>query len=115
MPELRILFRARVMARHRPAIAAAALALVTACATSPSHQAALVQEVDQAAVAGCRFLGEARGMSGWGGSAAAGTGANNARVSAKEKAAKLGATHLVWVARGDVIQTAVAHAYECTP
>lgn len=93
-------------------IALAALALA-GCAAAPSHQAALVKEVAQEQVIECEFLGETRGMSGWGGSAAAGTGANNARVAAKERAAKLGATHLVWVAAGDVIQTAVAHAYRC--
>lgn len=85
----------------------------TGCASVPSHQAALVREVTQDAVDGCEFLGAVKGISGWGGVAASGTGRNNAVVSAKEKAAALGATHMVWVAHGDAIQTAAAHAYAC--
>ena len=90
----------------------AALTL-TACVSTPTHQATMVYEVAQADVAGCELLGEVRGMSGWGGTMARDTGANNARVSAKEKAAKLGATHLVWIASGDAIATAVGNAYRC--
>lgn len=91
----------------------ATLLLLSACVSVPSQQVAAVLEVQQPDVAGCQFLGEAKGMSGYGGVAAKRTGRNNARVSAKTKAQQMGATHVVWVAEGDYIATAVAHAYRC--
>lgn len=92
---------------------AAFLFSLTGCVSVPSHNAAQVLEVSQAQVVGCDYLGVVKGRSGWGGTMASGTGSNNAHVAAKERAAGLGGTHVVWVARGDAIQTAVAHVYRC--
>ena len=53
-----------------------------------------VQEADERMIANCRFLGSVLGKSGWGG-LASGMGAKGTVKSAKKRAAKLGATHIV--------------------
>ena len=44
----------------------------------------------------CEYLGEVKGWSGWGGVAQK-WGIRNARISARNKAAELGATHIIWI------------------
>ncbi|MGH8121437.1 MAG: DUF4156 domain-containing protein [Rudaea sp.] len=65
------------------------------CATAPSAAAARVQEADTQMVASCKYLGEVQGSSGWG-NLAASAGMENAKNEARDSAAKLGATHVVW-------------------
>lgn len=72
-----------------------AVALLAGCATSRSPAALTVQEADANMVAGCTYLGDVTGTSGWGGLAAS-TGIENAKNQALERAAKKGATHVVW-------------------
>lgn len=93
-------------------IAIAALA-VSGCATRQSQQAAEVLTADERMVDGCQLLGEVDGSSGWGGVAAS-KGMNNARNEAREKAARLGATHVVWMnMAGGYTPYAVGRAYRC--
>lgn len=68
---------------------------MTGCATTRSALALKVSEADEKIVANCKYLGDVTGTSGWG-NLAASTGVSNARNEALEKAAKLGATHVVW-------------------
>jgi hypothetical protein len=46
-------------------------------------------------VTSCKYVGEVQGSSGWG-NLAASAGMENAKNEARENAAKLGATHIVW-------------------
>lgn len=71
------------------------LPLLAGCATTPSPQAVAVQDADTAMVTGCQFVGDVTGSSGWGGIAAS-TGTRNAQNEARDQAAQLHATHLVW-------------------
>ena len=48
----------------------------------------------------CEYLGEVKGWSGWGGWARK-WGVRNAKISARNKAAELGATHIIWTS-GDI-------------
>ena len=87
--------------------------LLGACATSRSAAANRVQEADSNMVAGCTFLGEVSGTSGWGGLAAS-TGIENAKNQALEQAAKKGATHVVWNAlAGGWGPSVSGKAYRC--
>jgi len=83
------------------------------CATAPSPKAAQVQEADQQMVANCKFLGTVTGTSGWG-NLAAPIGINNAKNEAKEKAAQLYGTHIVWQSiHGGYTSTVTGNAYYC--
>jgi hypothetical protein len=88
--------------------------LVTGCATSLSKEGHSVQAADERMVANCTFLGEVQGSSGWG-NLAASQGMQNARNEAQEEAAKLGATHVVWMnIAGGYSPFAVGRAYKCS-
>ena len=73
----------------------ASVGVSTGCATGRSATATRIQEADSNMVAGCTYLGEVSGTSGWGGLAAS-TGIENAKNQALEQAAKKGATHVMW-------------------
>jgi hypothetical protein len=60
-----------------------------------SARAAKIADTDEASVAGCEFVGQVKGSSGWG-NLAAPTGMEKARNEARVNAAKLGATDIVW-------------------
>lgn len=91
----------------------AALA-VSGCASSGQTSLPAVQEADDAMVTGCSFLGEVHGTSGWGGLAAS-VGIENAKKEALRKAAKKGATHVVWMnISGGFSPSVSGKAYKCT-
>lgn len=95
-------------------IVVVALVATSGCATRMSASAAAVQGADEGQVAGCKFLGEVQGSSGWG-NIAASKGMDNARNEAQEKAAKLGATHIVWMnISGGYSPFAIGRAYDCS-
>ena len=71
------------------------IGLLASCATMLSERAAKIADTDEASVAGCEFVGQIKGSSGWG-NLAASTGMENARNEARVNAAKLGATDIVW-------------------
>jgi hypothetical protein len=71
------------------------LALVAGCESIFSARAAEVSDADEASIVSCQFVGEVQGLSGWGNPATS-TGMENARNEARKKAAKLGATDIVW-------------------
>ena len=71
------------------------IALLAGCAATLSDRAAKVADTDHASVAGCGFVGQVQGSSGWG-NLAASTGMEYARNEARKEAAKLGATDIVW-------------------
>jgi hypothetical protein len=74
---------------------ASALA-ISACAMAPSERAAAVRDADEHMVEACRYVGEVQGASGWGGPGGTSAGATNSRNEARDQAAALGATHVVW-------------------
>ena len=61
----------------------------------------------------CEYLGEVKGWSGWGGWAQK-WGVRNAKIMARNKAAELGATHIVWTS-GDISRWVTVHgdAHRC--
>ncbi len=75
-----------------------------------------IKDADEAMVEGCEFLGIVVGKSGWGGLAAGAANKGTMR-SAKKKAAKMGATHIVFGdfdnASGMKVSTRQARAYRC--
>jgi hypothetical protein len=60
-----------------------------------SRAAQTVKDADERMVANGQYLGEVHGTSGWG-NIAASQGIENAQNEAREQAAKMGATHIVW-------------------
>ena len=68
--------------------------LVSSCASTPSPSAATIKEADAKMVEKCQFVGSVFGNSMLG-VAVASTSASNAITDAKEKASKLGGTHIV--------------------
>ena len=86
---------------------------VAGCAATPSREALAVHDADASGIAGCKFVGYVTGTSGWGG-IAADAGESNAQNEAREKAAKLGATDVVWqTVRGGYSSSANGNAYRC--
>ncbi len=75
-------------------IIAGILVSISSCASTPSPSAANIKEADSKMVEKCQFVGSVFGNSMLG-VAVAGTSANNAITDAKEKASKIGATHIV--------------------
>ena len=91
------------------------IALLAGCATMLSVRAAKIADADEASVAGCEFVGQVKGFSGWG-NLAASTGMEKARNEARVSAAKLGATDIVWrSASVDYSPYVSGTAYICNP
>ena len=90
--------------------------LLSACSSTLSSKAAMVREADSKMVSNCQFLGTVFGNSMLG-IALANKSGNNAIAGAKEKAAKLGATHIVIssmkAADWNGGSQATAKAYKC--
>lgn len=64
-------------------------------------------------VSSCKYLGEVQGSSGWG-NLAASAGMENAKTEARENAARLGATHILWNAiAGGYAPYVSGKAYKC--
>jgi len=94
-------------------ILCAAVATLAGCAAAPSRGALTVHDADSAMVARCTFVGYVSGTSGWSG-IAADAGEANAQNEAREKAAKLGATDIVWqTVHSGWGSTANGNAYRC--
>ena len=88
---------------------------LAACATAKSKKVLdTYLETDMAdMVKECEYLGEVKGWSGWGGIAQK-WGVRNARILAKNKAAELGATHIIWIsAEVSLWVTVIADAHRC--
>jgi len=84
------------------------------CATTDSEAAAMVREADEKTVAGCTFVGNVAGTSAIDG-ATSSQGVRNAKLEATGKAAKIGATHVVWSSvEGTLEGSSVSgRAYRC--
>ena len=82
----------------------AAALLLTACSSALTPEGAKVQEADEKMVAQCTFLGSVSGISMAGNTQT--QAMERARNSARDQAAKLGATHVVL---GDM--TPARHSY----
>ena len=87
--------------------------LIAGCALPTSDRARSVQAADEPMVIQCQYLDEVTGWSGWG-NLAQDAGMKNARNQARERAAELGATHVVWRGlSGGYLPNVVARAYRC--
>lgn len=88
---------------------------LAACATAKSKKVQdTYLDTDMAdMVKECEYLGEVKGWSGWGGVAQQ-WGVRNAKNSAKNKAAELGATHIIWTS-GDISRSVTVRgdAHRC--
>jgi hypothetical protein len=88
--------------------------LLCACATAPSERAAGVKDADPRMVEACTYMGEVEGTSIWGGPGGHGAAVSNSKNEARDQAAKLGATHIVWNSVSESSLTAVSgRAYRC--
>jgi hypothetical protein len=88
--------------------------LLSACATAPSERAASVKDADPKMVETCTYLGEVEGTSMFGGPGGHGAAVNNSKNEARDQAAAMGATHVVWNNMTESTLTAVAgRAYKC--
>jgi len=70
------------------------IALLSSCAATPKVKG--IHEAGSDMVANCEFLGSVHAASMWGGCLCQGVGFSSAKNHALNKAAKLGATHIVW-------------------
>ncbi len=83
-----------------------AILMLNGCATTLSQSAARVIDANIKMTENCQFLGDVHGWSGWGNSAAS-LGIENAENQAREKAASMGATHIVWTSEATGFKTKV--------
>ena len=91
----------------------AGFALIGGCATTPSSLGSQVRDADERLVEQCQFVAQVHGSSGWGGLAAS-TGVENAKNEARDKAGKMGATHIVWdPVKGSYTPNVSGRAYRC--
>lgn len=94
-------------------VLAAFVIFASGCATTLSPAAAKIQPADHSMVAECNYLGNVSGSSGWG-NLAASVGMRNAKNEALDKAAAMGATHVVWMnITGGYSPYAVGRVYRC--
>src|SRR5689334_6971396 len=85
-----------------------------ACATAPSERAARIKDADPKIVDACTYVGEVEGTSIWGGPGGHGAAVSNSKNEARDQAAALGATHIVWNSTSESSLTAVGgRAYRC--
>ena len=91
------------------------LPFAAACAsTPPATSVDAIIEADESMVANCRLLGDVEAMAPSGATQGQEVAGNTAKAEALNKAAQLGATHVVWVGPGSVDPTrAEARAYAC--
>lgn len=83
------------------------------CATKLSSNAMAIRDADALQMLNCRYVGDVDGTSGFG-NLAASTGINNAKNEARENAAHLGATHIVWTTvSGGYSPYVSGKAYQC--
>lgn len=79
----------------RKTLTLALVAILSGCATGSPVQVADIKVASPQAVASCQYLDTVYGTSSWYGLFAE-KGIENARLSAFDKAQKLGGTHIVW-------------------
>jgi uncharacterized protein YcfL len=90
-----------------------ALLLMTGCTTSLSARAVKVQDADMTIMERCKFVADVQGSSGWV-NLAASAGMQNAKNEAREQAAEMGATHIIWTGvAGGYSPYATGKAYIC--
>jgi hypothetical protein len=94
---------------HRGAGFLLGLALVSVGCISASSAAQKVRTTSNPEVVrGCRFLGNVRATSGWGGAAGTGIAGHNTDVALREKTAKLGG-NVVFVVQSGIHASGEAH------
>ncbi len=95
-------------------IVALSYLFVVGCASSPSEEVSMIKDANEKMVAECQYLGDVQGSSGFGGLMAS-QGIINSKIEAREAAAKLNATHIVWrTVSGGYVPHADGSAYSCS-
>ena len=86
---------------------------ISGCSSTASLSALNIKSAEQKTVETCSYLGNVQGSSGLGGMAAS-QGMENAKIEAKESAANIGATHIVWSnISGGFSPSVFGKAYKC--
>ncbi|MDB4987437.1 MAG: hypothetical protein JWN04_2615 [Myxococcaceae bacterium] len=90
--------------------------VTAACAPRLSSAAQTIRAADQQMVVGCTLLGYVHGTSGFGGPGGSSIGMERSMGQALNKAAELGATHIIWNSvSGGYSSSAHGMAYACRP
>jgi hypothetical protein len=91
------------------------LFLIGCATTSLTAAGSRVQDLDASRAAQCQYLGDISGSE-YSGMLFAGRGLEGARAKVRNRAAEMGATHVVWgsIAAGGAVQAASAKAYRCS-
>jgi hypothetical protein len=96
-----------------PLLLIISIGFISGCSSTASLSAMKIKPAEQKTVEHCQYLGDVQGSSGFGGVAAS-QGMENSKIEAKEGAAKLGATHIVWSnIVGGYAPSAFGKAYKC--
>jgi hypothetical protein len=95
---------------HRRCLTALAVLPLAACITASPAAEKIRMTSNPEVVRGCKFLGNVRATSGWGGSAGTGIAGHNTDVALREKTAKLGG-NVVYVVESGI--HASGEAYFC--
>jgi hypothetical protein len=86
---------------------------LTGCAVPLNPAAMQIRDATDETVRGCKFVGRVKGTSGWG-NKVSDVGIENSKNEARTKAAKLGATHIVWRSMsGQFSSFAEGEAFKC--
>lgn len=95
-------------------VALLALFLIGCAATPVTDAGGRVQDLDPRSAIHCQYLGDVS-ESEYSGMLFASRGLEGARAKVRNRAAEMGATHVVWgsIAAGGAVQTASAKAYRC--
>lgn len=89
------------------------ISFIGGCSSTASLSAMKIKPAEQQSMQTCTYLGDVQGSSGLGGLAAS-QGMKNSKIEAKESAAKMGATHIVWSnIAGGFTPSAFGKAYKC--
>ncbi len=82
------------------------------CVTPLGARAKTIEDADEGMVRGCEYLGDVRSMSRW---SAPLVGAEDPRNEGRERAAAIGATHILWVTEdlAGFPPFAMGRAYRC--
>jgi hypothetical protein len=90
-----------------------ALSLAVACGTT-SGPGRDIQDLDESGASQCEFVADITETQ-YSGTLLSGPGLEGVRAKVRNRAAKLGATHVVWesMATGGSVQAASAMAYRC--
>lgn len=99
----------------KPALVLMFTLIISACTSATlTKSGSSIRDIDASAANKCKFVGDIT-ESAYSGMVFASTGVETARKLARNKAAELGATHVLWgnIAAGGAVQVVSAKGYHC--